>query len=101
MPATFDHTIIASLDGSVSAQLFSELLEAEPAPSWGPFTNIGLDGGVMLQFAAPPVEIQMQRYALLVDDAHLDRGGVYVKDPAGHGVGADHPLVLLSDVAQS
>ncbi len=49
MPATFNHTIIASLDGSTSAQFYTELLEAEPAPSWGPFTNISLDDGVMLQ----------------------------------------------------
>ncbi len=42
MPATFNHTIIASLDGSASARFYTELLEAEPAPSWGPFINITL-----------------------------------------------------------
>ncbi|PPK92661.1 catechol 2,3-dioxygenase-like lactoylglutathione lyase family enzyme [Kineococcus xinjiangensis] len=114
MPATFNHTIIASLDGPVSAQFYTELLEAEPAPSWGPFTNISLTDGVMLQFAAPPFEIQMQHYAFLVGDAHFERAyawlvdhdiehwadphmtrpeetnsehggrGVYFKDPAGH-----------------
>ena len=116
MPATFNHTIIAALDGATSARFYTELLEATEAPSWGPFTNISLDGGVMLQFAAPPVEIQMQHYAFLVDDAHFDRAyewlvahsvefwadpqmtrsgetntehggrGVYFKDPAGHGL---------------
>ncbi len=116
MPATFNHTIIASLDGPASAQFYTQLLEAEPAPSWGPFTNISLHGGVLLQFAAPPVDIQMQHYAFLVDDAHFDRvyawlvdhgvqhwadpqmtragetntehggRGVYFKDPAGHGL---------------
>lgn len=45
------------------ATFYAELLEAEPAPNWGPFTNISLSGGVMLQFAAPPVKTQMQHYA--------------------------------------
>lgn len=116
MPATFNHTIIASLDGPESARFYTAVLEAHPAPSWGLFTNITLSDGVLLQFAAPPVEIQMQHYAFLVDDAHfnrahawlLDQGiehwadphmtrvgetntehggrGVYFKDPAGHGL---------------
>ncbi len=78
MPATFNHTIIASLDGPTSAQFYTELLEAEPAPSWGPFTNISLTGGVMLQFAAPPLEIQMQHYAFIVDDPHFDRAHAWL-----------------------
>lgn len=75
-----------------------------------------LDGGVMLQFAEPPVEIQMQHYAFLVDDELFDRAyarlvargvthwadpqmtregetntghggrGVYFKDPSGHAI---------------
>ncbi|MEV4139115.1 VOC family protein [Dactylosporangium sp. NPDC049742] len=86
------------------------------APSWGPFTNVQLDGGVLLQFAEPPVEIQMQHYAFLLDDERFDRAyarltergiehwadpqmrrpgeinhehggrGVYFKDPAGHAI---------------
>ena len=116
MPATFNHTIIASPDRNASAKFYLELIEAAPAPSWGPFTNILLDGGVMLQFAEPPVEIQMQHYAFLVDDELFDRAysrllaweithwadpqmtkpgetnsdhggrGVYFKDPAGHAI---------------
>ncbi|MFT4471619.1 VOC family protein [Arthrobacter sulfonylureivorans] len=116
MPATFNHTIIASLDRNTSARFYRELIEAVDAPSWGPFTNISLDGGVLLQFAEPPVEIQMQHYAFLVDDELFDRAydrlldwgvihwadpqmkrpgeindghggrGVYFKDPAGHAV---------------
>jgi len=114
--ATFNHTIIASRDRADSARFYRELLEAAEAPSWGPFTNIQLDGGVLLQFAEPPVEIQMQHYAFLVDDELFDRAlarlreqgrdywadpqlrrageinhehggrGLYVKDPAGHGL---------------
>jgi hypothetical protein len=63
MSATFNHTIIASKDSNESAQFYRDLIEASEAPSWGPFVNVLLDGGVMLQFAQPPVEIQMQHYA--------------------------------------
>jgi len=116
MPALFNHTIIASKDRAASAEFYRSILEAEEAPSWGPFTNLTLAGGVMLQFAEPPVEIQMQHYAFLVDDQHFDRAyerlvssgvehwadpqmtrpgetntehggrGVYFKDPAGHAL---------------
>lgn len=116
IPATFDHTIIASKDRHESATFYRELIEASEAESWGPFINIMLDGGVMLQFAEPPVEIQMQHYAFLVDEELFDRAysrladwgvthwadpqmlragetntehggrGVYFTDPAGHAI---------------
>ncbi|MEZ5151482.1 VOC family protein [Rhodococcus zopfii] len=73
MPATFDHTITASRDRDESARFFGDLLELGEAPSWGVFTNLQLDDGVLLQFAAPPVDIQIQHYAFLVDDALFDR----------------------------
>lgn len=113
---TFNHTIVASKDSGESVNFYCELFELPEAPAWGPFRNIQLDGGVLLQFAAPPVEIQMQHYAYLVDDEHFDRAygrlqaagvehwadpqmqrvgetntehggrGVYFKDPAGHAI---------------
>jgi catechol 2,3-dioxygenase-like lactoylglutathione lyase family enzyme len=116
VPATFNHTIIAARDRAESARFFRELLELADAPSWGPFTNLLLEDGVLLQFAEPPVEIQMQHYAFLVDDELFDRAyarlvdagvehwadpqrtrpgetntehggrGFYVLDPAGHGI---------------
>lgn len=116
MPATFNHTIIAAKDREESARFFRHLLEVPEAPSWGPFTNIQLADGVLLQFAEPPVEIQMQHYAFLLDDDLFDRAyqrlrddgikhwadphrhkpgeinhehggrGVYFFDPAGHGI---------------
>jgi catechol 2,3-dioxygenase-like lactoylglutathione lyase family enzyme len=116
MTVTFNHTIIAAKDRNESAQFFRELLELPEAPSWGPFINIQLPDGVLLQFAEPPVEIQMQHYAFLVDDELFDRAyrqlcdrdiehwadpqmqrpgeinnghggrGVYFKDPAGHAI---------------
>lgn len=114
MTASFNHTIIASIDRERSAVWYRDLLEAEDAASWGFFTNLLIGEGVLLQFAEPPVDIQMQHYAFLVDDEHLDRAyaklvergvehwadprrqqpgrwntehggrGVYVMDPAGH-----------------
>lgn len=116
MPATFNHTIIAAKDRHQSAEFYRELIEASEAPSWGLFTNLQLSDGVLLQFAEPPVEIQMQHYAFLLDDELFDRAyarlrergiehwadpqmrrageindehggrGVYFKDPAGHAV---------------
>ncbi|MCU1666744.1 MAG: hypothetical protein QOI36_277 [Pseudonocardiales bacterium] len=116
MTVTFNHTIIAAKDRNESARFFRELLELPEAPSWGVFTNVRLDEGVLLQFAEPPVEIQMQHYAFLVDDGLFDRAyrrlrdggvehwadpqmtrpgetntehggrGVYFKDPAGHAI---------------
>ncbi|MBB4686176.1 VOC family protein [Amycolatopsis jiangsuensis] len=114
MSISFNHTIIAAKDRAESAKFFRTLFEVPEAPSWGPFTNVQLPDGVLLQFAEPPVEIQMQHYAFLVDDELFDRAyrrlcdtgvehwadpqmtrpgetntghggrGVYFKDPAGH-----------------
>ncbi|MEU2251143.1 VOC family protein [Streptomyces sp. NPDC019224] len=116
MPVSFNHTIIAAKDRHASARFFRELLELGEAPSWGPFVNVQLEHGVLLQFAEPPVEIQMQHYAFLLDDELFDRAyarlveggvehwadpqmkrpgetntehggrGVYFKDPAGHAI---------------
>lgn len=114
MTARFNHTIIAALDATESADFHRRLLEAEDAPSWGPFTNLRLPDGVLLQFAAPPFDFPPQHYAFLLDDDHFDRAyalilaegrehwadakrerpgetntehggrGVYLLDPAGH-----------------
>ncbi|WP_406065108.1 VOC family protein [Streptomyces sp. NBC_01077] len=114
MAVTFNHTIIAAKDRHESARFFRELLELPEAPSWGPFINVQLADGVLIQFAEPPVDIQMQHYAFLVDDELFERAygrlrdqgvehwadpqmtrpgetntehggrGVYFKDPGGH-----------------
>ncbi|MBD8506120.1 hypothetical protein HT102_06455 [Hoyosella sp. G463] len=52
------------------------------APSWGILTDIQINDGAMLPSAEPPFKIQMQHYALLVDDGR----GVYFRAPAGHGI---------------
>ncbi|MCD0442630.1 VOC family protein [Glycomyces sp. A-F 0318] len=131
MTALFNHTIIAAKDRAASAAFYREALEAREAPSWGPFTNISLDGDVLLQFAEPPVEIQMQHYAFLVTEEHFDRAvarfraqgiaywadpqltregetntehggcGVYFRDPAGHGLELTTRPYLQSDESRA
>ncbi|KQS00668.1 glyoxalase [Williamsia sp. Leaf354] len=114
MTARFNHTIIAANDPEASARFHRHILEADDAPRWGPFINLTLDGGVLLQFAAPPTDFSPQHYAFLVTEDHFDRAldymrhheldywadpqrrslhatntehggrGVYFLDPAGH-----------------
>jgi catechol 2,3-dioxygenase-like lactoylglutathione lyase family enzyme len=96
------------------ARFYGDLLEADDAPSWGPFVNVQIGDGVLLQFATPPIDFPPQHYAYLLDDAHFDRAyakitaterehwadpqrtrageinhghdgrGVYLLDPSGH-----------------
>lgn len=73
MTARFNHTIIASRDAVEMAAFYRDLLEADEVPSWGPFANVRIADGVLLQFAAPPTEFASQHYAYLLDDAHFDR----------------------------
>jgi len=80
MTAHFNHTIIASTDASEMARFYLDLLEAEEAPSWGPFTNIQIAGGVLLQFATTPIEFPPQHYAYLLDDEHFDRAYAGIVD---------------------
>ena len=61
MTAHFNHTIIAAQDPAEMAAFYCDLLEATEAPSWGPFINIQLADGVLLQFAAPPMEFPPPR----------------------------------------
>lgn len=114
MTARFNHTIIASADAAAMADFYCDLLEADRASSWGPFLNLQIADGVLLQFATPPIEFPPQHYAYLLDDAHFDRAyarivtgghehwadpqrtrpgeindehggrGVYLLDPSGH-----------------
>lgn len=114
MTAHFNHTIIAANDPGEMASFYRDLLEAAEASSWGPFVNVQLADGVLLQFATPPMEFPPQHYAYLLDDEHFDRAyakiagrglahwadpqrsrpgetntehggrGVYLLDPSGH-----------------
>ncbi|MFN3600257.1 MAG: VOC family protein [Dietzia sp.] len=81
MTAHFNHTIIAAVDPTELAAFYRDLLEADELPSWGPFVNIGIGGGVMLQFATPPMEFPPQHYAYLLDDDHFDRAYAKITGP--------------------
>lgn len=73
MPVLFNHSILAARDRHESARFLADTLGLAEPTSWGPFTQVELDGGVTIQFAEPPVdEIQMQHYAFLVDDDRFD-----------------------------
>jgi catechol 2,3-dioxygenase-like lactoylglutathione lyase family enzyme len=85
MAARFNHTIIASIDPAEMAAFYRDLLEADDAPAWGPFVNLYLADGVLLQFAAPPIDFPPQHYAYLLDDAHFDRAYAQITDQ-----GRDH-----------
>lgn len=82
MTAHFNHTIVASTDPARMALFYRDLLEADEAPSWGPFINIQIGAGVLLQFKTPPIEFGPQHYAYLLDDAHFDR--MYAKLVKSH-----------------
>ena len=90
MPVTFNHSILAAHDRHESARFLAETLGLGEPTTWGPFAQVWLDGGVLIQFAEPSVdEIQMQHYAFLVDDERFDeildrvqeRGIPYKADP--------------------
>lgn len=80
MTARFNHTIIASLDADTMADFYLDLLEAEQAPEWGPFRNLTIGDGVLLQFAAPPFDFPPQHYAYRLDDEHFDRAYAKIRD---------------------
>ena len=79
MTAHFNHTIIASTDAAAMAAFYRDLLEADDAPAWGPFVNLLIGDGVLLQFAAPPIDFPPQHYAYLLDDDHFDRAYAAIK----------------------
>ena len=80
MTARFNHTIIASTDPAEMAEFYRDLLEADEAPSWGPFVNLQIADGVLLQFAAPPMDFPPQHDAYLLEDAHFDRTYSQIND---------------------
>lgn len=80
MTAYFNHTIIASTDAVEMADFYRNILESDEAPSWGLFVNILIGGGVLIQFATPPMEFPPQHYAYLLDDAHFDRAYAKIRD---------------------
>ena len=116
MAVSFNHCIVFAKNTHESASFFATLFALPEPVAWGPFLSVSLDRGVVIQFAAPEIEIQPQHYAILVSEEEFDaiyqrivdaglehwadpRGeqpgafnrnsggrGVYFRDPAGHGL---------------
>lgn len=73
MSISFDHLIIVSRHHLESSKFFRDLFALPEAESWGPFSNVQLDDGTLIQFASPEVdEVQRQHYAFRVDDKLFD-----------------------------
>lgn len=91
----FNHTIIATKSRHESADFYRQILGANDAPAWGAFVNLQLDGGVLLLFAEPPIDLPPQHYAFIMSedqfdsamDRILDRGLEYRADPQRHRSG--------------
>jgi catechol 2,3-dioxygenase-like lactoylglutathione lyase family enzyme len=73
MSASLHHLIIPVSDRDTAARYFVDLLELREPWENGFFQSVQLDDHVIVNFAAPPVEIQPQHYAFLVADDHFDR----------------------------
>lgn len=80
MTARFNHIIIAAKDAHASAAYYRNLLEIVDAPSWGPFANLIMSDGVLLQFAVPPTSFDSLHFAFMVDDEHFDRILSWLRD---------------------
>jgi catechol 2,3-dioxygenase-like lactoylglutathione lyase family enzyme len=110
-----DHTIVHAKDPEAAAIFLVELFGLSAPIPFGPFLDVKLSNDVTLAYlSAGDMEVQLQHYAFLVDDAEFDaifariqaRGvaywadpglkqpgeinhhyggrGCYFKDPAGH-----------------
>ena len=116
MAVSFNHCIVFAENAHESASFFATLFDLPEPVAWGPFLSVTLEHGVVLQFAAPGIEIQPQHYAFLVTEEEFDviyqrlldadlehwadpqcsqpgtfnrnfgGRGVYFRDPAGHGL---------------
>jgi catechol 2,3-dioxygenase-like lactoylglutathione lyase family enzyme len=96
MTVRLNHTILAAKDKTQSARFFTELFALPDHEEAGPFAVVRLADDQLIQFAEPPVDLQMQHHAFLVDDATFDHlvarlhggRGVYFHDAAGHALEA-------------
>lgn len=97
MTAHFNHTTIASTDPAEMARFYRGLLEADEAPAWGTFINVQIGGGVLLQFATPPMSFPPQHYAYQLDDDHFDRAYAQIKS-SGREHWADPQRFLAGEI---
>jgi catechol 2,3-dioxygenase-like lactoylglutathione lyase family enzyme len=91
MSASLHHMIIAVSDRDAAARYFIDLLELPQSWDNGFFRSVQLHDHIVINFAAPPVDVQPQHYAFLVADELFDRikarferdGTPYTADPLG------------------
>ncbi|WP_143546679.1 VOC family protein [Rhodococcus sp. 06-235-1A] len=96
MSISFDHTTVIAKNSSDSAAFFRELFALPEAPSWGPFVNVQLTDGTLVQFAEPPSmtfsssTTHFEHWAdpRMTEPGTVNTGhggrGVYFRDPTGH-----------------
>ena len=90
MTIKLNHTIVHSKDKRAAAEFFAGLFGLGKPKPFGPFLGVEVGNEVTLDFLdADGMEIQMQHYAFLVNDAEFDqifgrikeRGLKYWADP--------------------
>ena len=89
------HLIIPVSDRDAAVREVVDLFGLREPWENGLFQSVQLDDHVIVNFAAPPVEIQPQHYAFLVSDERFDRikdrfdadGTPYTADPPGRRPG--------------
>lgn len=69
----FDHAIIPAHDARASAEFCSEIFGLAAPVQAGPFQQVRLTDGRILDFAEPPFDFPGQHFAFLVNDNTFDR----------------------------
>ena len=89
MAIHLNHTIVRVRDKRESAEFLTEILDLQPATTYGPFLVVQLANDVSLDFADDHGPANPQHYAFLVDESDFDgifarikqRGLTYWADP--------------------
>lgn len=69
----FDHTIVPAHDAKASAEFFCETFGLAAPVQDGPFRQVRLTDGRILDFAQSDVDFPGQHFAFLVNDGTFDR----------------------------
>lgn len=69
----FDHVVVPAHDAKTSAEYFSEIFGLAAPVRAGPFHQVRLTDGRILDFAEPGIDFPGQHFAFLVNDSTFDR----------------------------
>ncbi|MBL4790952.1 MAG: VOC family protein [Kordiimonadaceae bacterium] len=72
MEITLNHTIVPSLDRSVSAKWYETIFGFEYLKDWGPFAVVRVNSTLSLDFMETGAKIPLHHYAFKVDDQAFD-----------------------------